>query len=73
MHQKEAAEFTKKQLSAFLAYLRQEKSAPHCGQGTCPSNPATGTTTGGTTLDNSINDATTNSTDHFLRLHWNNK
>jgi hypothetical protein len=60
MHGKVVADFTTEELSAFLAFLRQEKTAAHSGQGTCHPNSATGSTT-------------TNSREYLLTLHCNNQ
>jgi hypothetical protein len=67
-------DFTEEQLSDFLAFLRREKTALYCGQGTvCPSNSATGTTTTSTTSttssDSTDEATTTNSASHSLPLH----
>jgi hypothetical protein len=65
---KVVVEFTAQQLSAFLAFLRREKHAVPCGQGTM-----VGTTTGTTTTDDSTTTRNDDSTDPFLPLYCNNK
>jgi hypothetical protein len=65
---KVVVEFTAQQLSAFLAFLRREKHALPCGQGTM-----VGTTTGTTTTDDSTTTRNDDSTDPFLPLYCNNK
>ncbi len=73
MHEKVVADFTTEELSTFLAFLWQEKTAAHCGQGTHPPNSAVDTITTGTITTDSTDDAATNSTVRSLPLHCNNR
>jgi hypothetical protein len=72
-HQKVVVQFTEEELAGFLSFLRRQKAAAHCGQGTHPPNSAAGTTTTTGTTTDSLNDATTNSTPRALPLHCNNR